>query len=343
MSLARAEWRRLFKRRFTRWMIVFVVLVFAAIVGGVAMSHQAHDPATIERAEAQAQREFERQQGWMADEIRACEQARDDGQPAQPERHHPPDCEEIREWYPQSADELVDRFMPSTFEFRSQFGDLLTAFAAVLALFGFLVGASFIGAEWRSGGMTNLLLWRPRRWQVLTTKLGALVTGLSVLTVLFAVVWTVAFWLVATSRGITDTMTAGAWQSFGLTGLRAMVAVLVAGAVGFAVASIGRHTATALGAAVAVFVLGGFGMAVLVSAIDARFPGAWLWTTYANAWMDKSVTFRDFSSCGSVRGSGPCEPATLEITWQIAGAGMVGVVLLLAGAALWHIRARDIA
>ena len=39
-------------------------------------------------------------------------------------------------------------------------------FAAILALVGFVIGASFVGAEWSTGGMMNLLLWRPKRLTV---------------------------------------------------------------------------------------------------------------------------------------------------------------------------------
>jgi len=54
---------------------------------------------------------------------------------------------------------------------------MVTTFAAVLALVAYIVGASFVGAEWSSGGMMNLLLWRPRRLQVLGTKLAVLRRG----------------------------------------------------------------------------------------------------------------------------------------------------------------------
>ena len=40
-----------------------------------------------------------------------------------------------------------------------------------------MIGASFVGAEWNSGGMMNLLLWRPQRLKVLSTKLAALLAG----------------------------------------------------------------------------------------------------------------------------------------------------------------------
>src|SRR6185312_10036559 len=111
--------------------------------------------------------------------------------------------------------------------------DMVTTLAAVLALVAFIVGASFVGAEWNSGGMMNLLLWRPRRLQVLSTKLGVLLTGATVLTVVLAAIWTAVFYAIASARGSTAKMTSGAWQSIGLMELRALALVLVAGAIGF--------------------------------------------------------------------------------------------------------------
>lgn len=340
MTLVRAETRRLFKRRFTRWMLVFVVLVLGTVVAGIAATNRAHTPAEVAAAEAEAGRFLAEQQRWMEQEIEACERAQESGDAIR--QGLPGDCAEIRQWYEQDSEAFTEQFLPPTFHFRSQFGNLITVFAGLLALFAFIVGASFIGAEWRSGAMTNLLLWRPGRLGVLGTKLATLLAALTGLVVLLGAVWTAAFWLVATYRGVTDTMTSGAWQSFGLTGLRALALVLVAGAVGFAVSSIGRHTATALGAVIAAFVVGYVAVAALVNSVRVSHPDAWLWPNYLAAWMSKSVTFTDFDACDF---SGPgdlCEPEHYEITWQMAGIGMAGLVILLVGGALWHIRSRDV-
>jgi ABC-2 type transport system permease protein len=339
MSLALAELRRLYMRRVTRWMLGFVVVVLGVIVAGVAASHEPPDAAALAAAQAQAQQFYEVELREIERSIAECERAEG------PDRiHWPADCEEIRQWVA-DPDEMVHWFMPPTFEFLTQFEGLITAFAVVLALFAFLVGASFIGVEWRSGAMMNLLLWRPRRVQVLATKLATLTAALAATVVLLGAAWTAAFWQVATYRGITDTMTSGAWQSFGLTGLRGAALVLAAGVIGFAVSSLGRHTAAALGAAIAAFVIGVIGVQVVAFAVGARYPQAWLWTSYVQAWMDKSVTFHDFRGCGPAAPMAevePCEPVALEVTWHTAGAGMATLLVLLIGAALWHMHRRDV-
>jgi ABC-2 type transport system permease protein len=343
MSLARAELRRLFKRRFTRWMLVFVVLVLGAIVAGIAASNHAPDSAAVAVAQEQAQRHYEDMLRQVERDVAECERAQAAGEedPAAGGRIWPDDCDEMRQWMA-GPDEMTEWFMPPTFEFRTDFEALITVFTGILALFAFIVGASFVGAEWRSGGMMNLLLWRPRRLQVLATKLVTLVAALAGLVVLLGGVWTASFWQVATYRGITDTMTSGAWQSLGLTGLRGAALVLAAGAIGFAVSSLGRHTATALGAAIAAFIVGVLGAQIVAFAVGARYPQAWVWTSYLQAWMHRSVTFHDFRGCDWSAGPGPCEPATMEVTWQTAGIGILAVVALLVGAAMWHMRRRDV-
>ena len=73
--------------------------------------------------------------------------------------------------------------------------------AGLLALFGFVVGASFVGAEWSTGGMMNLLVWRPRRVRLLLGKLAALLLGVLRFVVVSGVAWLAALWTVSRFRG----------------------------------------------------------------------------------------------------------------------------------------------
>ena len=97
--------------------------------------------------------------------------------------------------------------------------------------------------------MMNLLLWRPQRLRVLVTKLAALLVGLAALTRASSRARGPAvFALIASLRG-----SAGQDDLRRLAVVRADRScaasrlVLVAGAVGFGLASLGRHTAMALG------------------------------------------------------------------------------------------------
>ncbi|GIJ75652.1 ABC-type transport system involved in multi-copper enzyme maturation, permease component [Micromonospora phaseoli] len=334
MSLFRTELRRLAKRRFARWMTAGGLLVLVLVAVGMFLSNQKVGPEQWAAAERSAEQQYQEQVRWAEAERANCERAKTSGG-----EFYTTDCESINP-PPREAFE-AQWYLPSTFEFRKTFGELLIPLAAILGMVGFVVGASFVGAEWNTGGMMNLLLWRPKRLTVLLTKLGALLTGLLALALPATAAWFGSMWLIANWRGTTDGMTSGAWQSFLLTGLRGIVLALVATTVGFALASLGRHTAMALGGAIAVMVVGQIGLGILLELAGVRFAEAWLLPTYALAWMTKTITLQDWRSCEATY-TGECLPATLDITWQHSSVLFsVGVVIFL-GAALWTMRRRDI-
>ncbi|MBN1172237.1 MAG: ABC transporter permease, partial [Micromonosporaceae bacterium] len=249
------------------------------------------------------------------------------------------DCEEITPPPLESFD--PEWFMKPAFDFKESFEGMIITFSAILALVGFLIGASYVGAEWASGGMMNLLLWRPRRLQVLSTKLAALVGSILGVTVVLGALWTAACWAIAVWRGTTAGLTSGVWQSFALTGLRGLALVLVGTVVGFAIASIGRHTAMALGVVIALAVVGQFGLAIVLELANVDFPERWLLPYYGAAWMMRKYVMTDYSSCGFSVG-GECVLETQTITWQHAGLlfGVATVVLVIVAA--WTMRRRDI-
>ncbi|SCL61306.1 ABC transporter permease subunit [Micromonospora peucetia] len=337
MSLYRTELRRLAKRRFTRWMSLLGLLVLAAVVVGIFASNEKIDAAALAKAERAAEQQWQRDVQQNAQYRAECDKAKAAG--TSQDGGFPEDCSVIQP--PPREAIQTDWFLPSTFDFRKNFGFALLPLAAILALVGFVVGASFVGAEWNTGGMMNLLLWRPKRLTVLLTKLAALLTGLVALAVPTTVLWFGSFWLVATFRGSTEKMTSGVWQSFALTGLRGLVLALFAATIGFALASLGRHTAMALGGAIGVMVVGQFGLAILLQMAGVRFAEAWLLPTYALAWLDKKVTLEDWDACQATY-FGDCKPDTMDITWQQSSVMMAVGFTVILGAALWTMRRRDI-
>jgi len=330
VSLYRAETRRLTKRRFTRWLLIGALLVLAAVAVGTAASNERVGPAQI--AEAQADAEANYQQN-----LRFAEQARQrcETDPAA----FGGDCSTL--YTPTREDFRYEYFMQSTFDFRQKFGVMVTTLAAILGLAAFVIGASYVGAEWTSGGMMNLLLWRPQRLRVLGAKLAALLAGLAVVSVVVSVLWTGVFVMIASLRGTLAGMTAGAWRSVALTELRAIVLILAAAAIGFGLASLGRHTALALGAAVAAVVVFQFGLVAVLSLAQAPFAEAWLLPTWIVAWMDKTITLQNAGSCDFSSTQG-CRPDELTLTWPMAGGLLTLALVLVIGAAMWTMRSRDI-
>ncbi|MEV1285928.1 ABC transporter permease subunit [Micromonospora sp. NPDC049679] len=338
MSLFKAEFRRLLKRRFVRYMALVGLLVLVAVAVGTFVTNHKIGPAQVAAAERRAEQEYQQSVQWATQEKQQCEKDKAAGRTD--DKRYPPDCAEMM---PPPREAFEARwFLPSTFDFREQFEPMITAWAAILALVAFAVGASFIGAEWNSGGMMNLLLWRPQRLKVLLTKLGALLTGLLALAVVSGGLWAAAFWAIGNLRGTTAKTTAGVWESFALTGLRGIAVVVVAGIVGFALASLGRHTALALGGALGIMVVGQFGLGIVLRMAGVKFVEAWLLPTYLLAWMQKKVILEDWESC-QASFSGECKPQTMEVVWQDGGTLLAVAVVLTLGAAMWMMRRRDVA
>jgi ABC-2 type transport system permease protein len=337
MSLFKAEMRRLVKRRFVRYMTLLGLLVLAAVAVGTFLTNEKVGPAQIAAAERAAEQDYQQAIGYAQQERQACERAKTAGT-TEP-RRFPDNCEDITP--PPREAFQAEWHMPATFDFRKSFGGTITTFAAILALIAFVAGASFVGAEWNTGGMMNLLLWRPQRLKVLLTKLGALLTGLLAVTVVTAAGWTAAFWAIGTYRGTTERITPGVWQSFALTGLRGATLVLAAGVIGFALASLGRHTALALGGALGLMVVGQFGLGIVLSMAQVRFMEAWLLPTYMLAWMQKKITLEDWNACQYAY-TGECKPKTMDITWHDSAVLFSVGVLLALVAAVWAMRRRDI-
>ncbi|MEE6259179.1 ABC transporter permease subunit [Plantactinospora sonchi] len=337
MSLYTTEVRRLGKRRFVRYLTLAGLLVLVAVAVGMFFTNQKIGPEQLAAAERAAEQQYQQNVSYSQQERAECERVKAAGEKS--DGRFPEDCSVIQ---PPPREAFEARwFLPATFDFREQFGQTVITFTAVLALVAFVGGASFIGAEWSSGGMMNLLLWRPQRVRVLLTKLAALLSVLFGVTVVAGVAWTAAFWATGTFRGTTGKMTSGAWQSFGLTGLRGLVLILVAGALGFGLASLGRHTALALGGVLGIMVVGQFGLGVVLGLAQVKFVEAWLLPTYLLAWMQKKITLENWRACQATY-TGECQPATLDITWQNSSVLLSVALVLVLGSAIWVMRRRDI-
>jgi len=134
-------------------------------------------------------------------------------------------------------------------------GYVLASTSTLFFLLALVVGASFIGAEYRAGTLTTLLTWEPRRARVLAAKLAAAALAGAGLYLLLQLLLTALLWGVASTRGIT----AGADAAFyrGIAGLLARGTALASGlaVLGACLAFLGRTTSAALGG-VLVYLIG---------------------------------------------------------------------------------------
>jgi ABC-2 type transport system permease protein len=329
MSLVRAERRRFAKRRMTVWMTVIGVLILGAVATGLAATHSQRTPAVIAAAELRADQDFQEQKADWENRIKAlCEER----------SASPSDCRG-----PAREDYETEWFMPPEFNFKVYFGEVLIIWAAIIAMIGFVLGATYIGADWSSGAMMNLLTWRPKRLSVLGTKMGVLLGWMGSIGVVTFLLWTGALWAVAKISGTTAGMTPGTWQSFGLSGLRGLGMILAFTALGFALASLGRHTALALGVAVGAIVVGQIGLSIVLELADVQFFERFLIPVHMLAWLNKEITLRDYSGNVICDETGCTGMAELVITYQATGTIALLVVLAVTVAAFWSLKRRDVA
>jgi ABC-2 type transport system permease protein len=333
VNLLNAELRRLFARRFTRLMLIVVLLVLGAVAAGIAANSHPRDAAAVARAQEKV--DNIRRQAELDQQRCEEEQANPPSDPAQ--RRFPPDfpCAQQTAWVPG-----VDNFLPYEFDFRKDAPQMVLVLGGLLALFGFGVGASFVGAEWHSGGMMNLLLWRPRRLPTILGKLTSLLLGVTVTAIGYTAVWAGALWAVASTRGSTAHMTAGVWRSLGLDSARALVLGLCAACIGFAIASLGRHTATALGVAVGYLVVFEIGVRIVLAMAGTHRPERFFLSNYVGAWLSKAQWFYDYHYCDTRPGACEAPKWAVHLNQGLIALGVLVLVPLMA--ALWSMRRRDI-
>jgi ABC-2 type transport system permease protein len=336
VSLVRAERRRLFKRRFTRLMLALVVGILAVIAVAVTVNSHRNGPEARAAAEVTARANYEEQKRFYDQMVAECEAAKARGEDVT--TRFPPQCDDGGGPRPEYF--RPEWYMPYEFNFRAEFGTLVMVFSGILALFAYLVGASFVGAEWSSGGMMNLLLWRPRRVPVLLTKLATLLGGVLGIGVVLGAAWALGFWLIGRYDGITGTMTAGVWRSFALAGARGLGLALALAAVGFGLATLGRHTAMALGVAVGAVVIGEIGLRIALSLMQVRMYERFVPSTYVLAWFNKKWTLLDYRACEFAQGE--CHPRELVLTWQHSAVVMGVATAAVLALAIWTVRRRDV-
>jgi ABC-type transport system involved in multi-copper enzyme maturation permease subunit len=334
VNLLRAEWQRFFARRFTRIMLVLIALLLAVIAIGTA-----HDSRRVTPSElATAQQGMEADTALQQQQLTKCEQAQS-GTAVEPDYQLAPG-ETCSDRYG-NVNPQLEWYLPNTWTFARDGQDVIVIFGGLLALFGFATGASFIGAEWHSGGMMNLLLWRPRRLALLTQKLGALLLAVLASGLGLGLVWALMIWGLVSTRGQMGHVTAGMWQSFGLVGLRAFVLGLVATIIGFSIASIGRHTATALGVAVGYVVVVEAGGQIFLSMLNVARPERFLLSRYLAAWLFQTQHYFNAPICTDFGGGMTnCSDGGQWVMRMGSAAEVVGILavalLAWAGVSFWR-------
>jgi ABC-type transport system involved in multi-copper enzyme maturation permease subunit len=138
---------------------------------------------------------------------------------------------------------------------RARLRGVLQGVTGGLAVVGWALGASLVGAEFASRSMTTLLTWETRRGRVFLTKAVAAIAAMSLFSLVVLALVGLAMWPSVAFHGAPfrpgdPTLTALA----GTVG-RGVALTAVAAGMGFAIATIGRNTAAALGAGFAYIIV----------------------------------------------------------------------------------------
>ena len=147
---------------------------------------------------------------------------------------------------------------------------------------------------------------------------------------------------VASTRGVWGHITDGFLQSLALGGARAVALGVLAGIIGFAVASLGRHTAAALGVVVGYAIVWELGFRLVANSASSGIerPERFLLSHYAAAWMLKGYRIDTWTCPPS---GGECVEHVWRMTMGSAAevGGIVAAIILVW--AYWSMKRRDIA
>jgi ABC-2 type transport system permease protein len=245
IRLTRVEFRRLFARRLTAVCLAAVLVVSGVLLFAVwreAMPLSAGEQRAAQVQYEQAHKDWELHSEEYQEECRK--------QVAEQPDPKPPVEEACR-----IPEPTQDQFGKPKTVFTEAMPELLLGTSYLLVFAAFLIGASFVGAEFSSGAIGNWLTFEPRRLRVYAGKLVAAAAGMAPLAVVVLTVVVGGTWLIVGYYGSTAGTTAKVWGDLAGTAGRAVVLTAIAGALGGAIALLLRHTAAAIGVAMAYLVI----------------------------------------------------------------------------------------
>jgi ABC-2 type transport system permease protein len=312
--------------------VLLVALIAALVVVLAKTAHDSRRPSAADRARAE-QQAAEIKQRQPVEQMRAkCEQAQEQERQqteGQGSGAAVPDLQCDKITAPTAADLLPD----NVFHYASGMRGRIIAFGVVLALFGFVVGAGFAGAEWTAGTFGALLTWEPRRLRILGAKAVALACIVAAVAIVVTIVNLGGHYGIARWRGDADHLTSGTMTSFVLVGLRTVALAVVAALLGQALAGLVRSTAAALGVAFA-YAIGA------ELALRNLWHGSerWLLTNHISAWLNNGHTVYSYS-CPAF---GDCVETSFTISLLRGASYLLVLIVIVMALDAAVLRRRDI-
>jgi ABC-2 type transport system permease protein len=213
--------------------------------------------------------------------------------------------------------------------------EMLLGSSYLLVFAAFLIGASFVGAEFSTGAIGNWLTFEPRRLRVYGSKVLAAGIGLApVATVVLAIVL-LGGYLIIDQLGDTANTTGKVWGDLTATGGRAVLLTALGASIGGVVGSLLRHTAAAIGVVMAYLVLI---EGVFASFLNKAQP--WLVKTNFDAFVRHDTRYYVEQCSSSSDGGFQCNSIERTLSFEHGAwyLGILAVVLVLVGGAVFYRR-----
>lgn len=323
MRLLLVELNRFRSRRAIALMVLAAAVLTAILATTAIWDTRPLTAQDLTNAQAQADREA--QQPYVQHDLRRCLE--------HPERFMgrgagAAECEQ--NLMPQ-AEWFLDR---STLSLREQTQDTGIGVLMIVAALMVIVGATFAGADWSSGSMSNQLLFEPRRTKVWLAKAGALFVGVLVVAAVVVGGFWVSLYVTAELRGIPT----GATVQENIRWLAGRGVLLAAfGALGgYALSMLMRHTVGTL-AILFAYAVGG---EALTSSLPIEGVGRWSLSNNVFAWLNDGHRYYDDSLPCSRVSDGCNQMATITQGQGVVYLGALFVVVV--ALSMLFFRRRDI-
>ena len=325
IRLTGVELRRLVARRLTVIGVAAVLLITGILLIASWQSAKPLSAAEQQRAQVTFEQQHKEWQLHGAESKAQCE------------KDYPsaPDPKPALAEYCNFPEPTIDQFGKPPARFVDTMPDLLLGSSYLLAFVAFLIGASFVGAEFSSGAIGNWLTFEPRRLRVYGSKLLGVAIGMAPVAVVVLAIMLAGTYLIIGHLGTTAGTTGKVWGELAGTAGRSVLLTAAAGALGGVFGLLLRHTAAAIGIAMGYLVLvegvfGGFLMQVQPWLVRLNFDA---WVKHGTKYyVEKCQVMTD----GGYNCTGIEKTLSFEHgAWYL---GIATVVLLALGAAVFSRR-----
>ncbi|GAA1593937.1 hypothetical protein GCM10009789_55030 [Kribbella sancticallisti] len=239
-----------------------------------------------------------------------------------------PDPKPPIEQYCQVSPPTIDMYGKPRTVFAEVMPETLLGSSYLLVFAAFLIGASFVGAEFSTGAIGNWLTFEPRRLRVYGSKLLAAAIGFVPVAVGILAILMLGTFLIVDQLGTTAGMTGKQWGDLIATAGRAVLVTAVGAALGGVDGSLLRHTAAAIGVAM--------GYLVLVEGVFGGFlqkAQPWLVKLNFDAFVQHGATYFLNDCQSNPDGSYGCDYIEKHLSFEHGAwyLGILAVVLVVLG------------